>query len=97
MEIIGRILTWILPIVDLKEPVYVSMGSRIFTRDRATGQSQEYGLRGWVGRKYPFSPILSSWHVIGWISTIHHRDPTTELLPVLRVGKGKMSERRGGA
>lgn len=45
--------------------------------------------------KHPSSLLFSSWHVIGWTSARHHRDPPTEYPLVLGVREGKrMREQR---
>lgn len=59
----------------------------MFTRNRTGGQPQEYWCTGGVERKHLCSPLLSSWYVIGRVSTSHHGDRPTEFLPALGAGR----------
>lgn len=63
----------------------------MFTRHRAAGQSWEYPLKGGVEGKHPFSLLLSSWHLIGQVSTSHHGGSTHRVLPGAR---GRKEQRR---
>lgn len=55
---------------------------RMFTRERAAGQSREYQPRGGVERKHAFPHLFSSWHIIGHVFSSHQR-PAHRVLLVL--------------
>lgn len=83
METIARILTWISPAVNLKEPISIFraagclLGTEGLVSHGSTGSRER-----WTGNTHS---VVSS--VVG-ASTNHHREPPTEFLPVLGVGNG---------
>lgn len=57
------------PIVYIRSLLCISMGSRVFIRDKGAGQSREYGLKGEVEKtsilSSPASPFLAcNWLVV---------------------------------